>query len=137
MIRVEKLQRWHLERLRERGVAVDEILDRPDYVDALTINGYAAVALDGVCACIGLSEQNHGNYRVWALTDPILASKYFLAINRACRRFLVEFNAPRVETVVYMGNLKGDRWVRIHGFEPEGVMRNWNDGRDAMLYSRI
>ena len=138
-MRVEKLERWHLERLRERGVEnVALILSRESYLAELSINGFAGLIGEGVVAAMGLCEQNAGNFRCWAFTDPELASRHFVSVCKLVRTYLVEFKAPRIETVVYMGNIKGHRWVtEILGFEAEGIMRNWGEGRDAMLYSRI
>jgi len=135
---VEQLERWHLEALQKRGVAVEPLLARADYVDALALHGFAGLVDEGIVACMGVCEQNPGNFRCWAFTDPELASRYFLRVCKLMRAWLAEFPAPRIETVVYMGNLAGHRWVtKILGFEAEGIMRNFNDGRDAMLYSRI
>ncbi len=138
-MRVEKLERWHLERLQARGVEnVALILSRESYLTELSIHGFAGLVAEGVVAAMGLCEQNAGNFRCWAFTDPELASRHFVAVCKLVRAYLVAFKAPRIETVVYMGNVKGHRWVtEILGFETEGIMRNWGEGRDAMLYSKI
>ncbi len=137
-MRVEKLERWHLEAMLKRGVTVEPLLERADYVETLAINGFAGIVDEGVVACMGVCEQNPGNFRCWAFTDDKLASRYFLQICKLMRAWLRQFDARRIETVVYMGNLRGHRWVtEILGFETEGIMRKFGDGGDAMLYSRI
>lgn len=135
---VEKLQRWHLDMLADQGVA--EARPPLSYFDATIASGpaYAGYTREGVVTCMGLILIAPGVYRCWALTDPVLASKHFLAVNKAMRAFLVEHPFPRIETVVLVGNVAGHRWcTELHGFQAEGIMRNWDAGADAMLYSRI
>lgn len=134
---VETLQRWHLDMLADQGVA--EARPPLSYFDATIASGpaYAGYTKDGVVTCMGLILLAPGVYRCWALTDPVLASRHFLAVNKAMRAFLAEHPFPRIETVVLVGNIAGARWAKLQGFKTEGVMRNWNDGKDALLYSRI
>ena len=137
-MKVERLQRHHFEALREQGCNIGGILTTPGYFEALTAQGFAGVVDAGVVACMGACEQNPGNWRCWAHTDPYLASKHFFALNKAMRGWLAEFRPPRLETVVLVGNLTGIRWARdLHGFQQEGVMQHAFEGRDAWLLSRV
>lgn len=132
------MKREHIERLETQGASIGELLIRPDFIAALTPYGFAGIVDQGIVACLGVVEQNPGNFRCWAHTDDILMSRYFLPACKAMRRWIGEFRVPRLETVVYVGNIRGHRWVQdILGFNYEGMMRNFHDGRDAWLYSRI
>jgi len=136
-VTVEKLQRWHLDLLADQGVA--EARPPLEYFDATVASGpaYAGYVPAGVVTCMGLILLAPGVYRCWALTDPILASRHFLAVNKAMRGFLVEHPFPRIETVVLVGNIAGARWAKLQGFESEGIMRNFDNERDALLYARV
>lgn len=138
-MRTETLKREHVERLAEQGCEVGELLTKPDYLrDLLAVGpGFAGVVDDGVVGILGMCEQLPDNYRCWAHTDRELASRHFVALNRAMRAFLTEFRKPRIETVVFVGNEQGRRWAELHGFQQEGVMRNYHAGFDAWLYARI
>lgn len=138
---IEPLHPTHMLALEEQGAeGAAPIMRRPGYLKALLANGpaFAGIVDEGVVAAVGMGEQNPGNFRCWAITDRKLASRHFLAVNKGIRAFFAESRAPRIETVVFIGNVAGHRWVtRILGFTPEGVMRRFHEGRDAMLYSRI
>jgi hypothetical protein len=138
-MKVEKLTRWHMNMLEKQGVV--EVIPVYAYLDTLLLNGPAfAGMVDGaVVAAMGLVEQNKDNWRCWAITDPVLAKRYFLGLNKEVRAFFAEYRKPRIETIVLVGNVPGHRWVtEVLGFKPEGIMRKWDDGKhDAVLYSRV
>lgn len=132
------MHRWHLERLLAQGVRECCLaLDTEGMIASLEPHGYAGVVDKNVAATVGVVEQNPGNWHCWAYTDPILASLYFLPIARAMKRWLDGFKVPRIQTVVFADNERGHRWVKLLGFEMEGVMRNWSAGKDVTLYSRV
>lgn len=121
-----------------QGCSVGELLGRDDFIEALTPHGFAGVAPEGVAAIMGVCEQNAGNWRCWAHTDPVLARRYFVPIVKRMRTWLAEFHVPRIETVVLVGNMQGLRWTRdVLGFKQEGIMRNAFYGADAWLLSRV
>lgn len=66
------------------------------------------------------------------------AGKRFHSIHRAVYRFLDVCGVRRVEATVDVGFDAGDRWMKMLGFEYEGLMRAYRpDGADMKLYARI
>jgi hypothetical protein len=66
------------------------------------------------------------------------AGSHFHKIHRAVHRFLVTCGIRRVEATVDVGFEAGDRWMKMLGFEFEGLMRAYRpDGADMKLYARI
>ena len=58
-------------------------------------------------------------------------------IHRAVLRGLSAAPFRRIEAHVEASHAEGHRWIAALGFELEGVMRNFWNGRDFALYSRI
>jgi hypothetical protein len=137
-VKIEQLTRAHVETLAAQGV--EEAQEALAYIQK-TIDGgpaFAGLVDEGVAACVGLYPINEYTYRCWALTDPKLASRHFLSLNKAMRAWFIESRIPRIETTVSRGNVKGHRWVtKILGFGLEGIMHNFYQGHDAGLYARI
>lgn len=140
-MKIEQLQRWHVEALAAQGnVEAVPILENERTLLSLIEDGpgFAGVADDGVVAIMGMAEYSKGVHRCWALIDPALTRKHFIAICKGMRGFLAEHRHPRVETLVLKGNVPGHRWIRhVLGFEFEGVLRNYSPPQDAVIYSRI
>lgn len=66
------------------------------------------------------------------------AGEHFHKIHRAVHRFLSTCGIRRVEATVDVNFDEGDRWMRMLGFEFEGLMRAYRpDGADMKLYARI
>jgi hypothetical protein len=66
------------------------------------------------------------------------AGRHFHKIHRAVNRFLGIAGFRRVEATVDVGFDAGDRWMKMLGFEFEGLMRAYRpDGADMKLYARI
>jgi hypothetical protein len=66
------------------------------------------------------------------------AGRHFHKIHRAVNRFLDIAGFRRVEATVDVGFDAGDRWMKMLGFEFEGLMRAYRpDGADMKLYARI
>lgn len=137
-MKIEELQPWHLEKLGRQGVS--EAHDAVKFCERMKESGPSFVGWvdEGVVACVGLMCLSPGVYRCWALTDPVLAPKHFLSLNKAMRAWFAEQRIPRIETTVLKGNIAGHRWVtELLGFEMEGVMFNFYQGYDACLYARV
>ena len=73
---------------------------------------------------------------VWAYLSSH-AGRHMVALTRAAQRYLAVAPQRRVEAYVETGFEAGHRWIQVLGFEREGVLRAFYQGRDMTLYSRI
>lgn len=140
-MRIEQLRAWHLRELAEQGTPMAS--ETLVYVDKLIELGpaFAGVAAEGVVGAMGLAEQNPGNFRCWAVTDPRLLPQYLVAVCKHMRRTMdalyAERRACRIETIVQEGNEAGRRWVALLGFENPYLMRGFNRNGSAWMYERV
>lgn len=141
-MRTEKLQRWHMEKLRDQGVVdAANILARGGYMEMLMEHiGWVGVVDDGVVCAVGMVRMEAGHLRCWAVTDPDLTSRNFLLVCKGIRRFLRTVHNEHIETVVEVGNIYGMRWVEnVLGFhDPKPITTVRPDGSEcaAMVYER-
>lgn len=131
----EHLQRIDLQDAQRRFFASFD----DAYVQALKGGGpaYTAEADGRVIACGGIMLQWPGRALVWSLLSRH-AGRHFVALHRCVSKRLDEANVRRLEAVVDATFEPGHRWVRLLGFEREGLMRGYApDGRDHVLYARV
>ena len=66
------------------------------------------------------------------------AGRFFPAIHKAVRDFLIRTPYRRIEATVDVGFKEGHRWIKMLGFELEGYMKAYRpDGADMLLYARV
>ena len=136
-MQIEPLKPWHMKALEAQGVK--EAKPTYAYLNSLMVPpSFAGVVDAGVVCAMGMVEQNPGNWRCWAITDPKLTRRHFIALNKAMRAFLTEFRKPRIETIVLVGNRAGERWAELHGFvRPRDPMHNYCEHGHAWLYEKV
>ncbi len=111
----------------------------PEYAEQLRAAGpaYSLVVGDEVFACAGLIPQWENRAVAWALVASE-AGRHFRAIHQAVLRTFELHPFRRIETAVLQDFEQGHRWVRMLGFEREGLMRAYSpDGQDYDLYARV
>lgn len=73
----------------------------------------------------------------WALVSKD-AGKCFTSIHKAVNNFLIYAPYRRIEANVDVGFKAGHKWIKMLGFEIEGLMKAYRpDGKDMFLYSRV
>lgn len=66
------------------------------------------------------------------------AGRFFPAIHKAVRDFLIRAPYRRIEATVDVGFEQGHRWIKMLGFEIEGYLKAYRpDGADMLLYARV
>lgn len=93
-------------------------------------------------ACAGLIPLWHGRASAWALIGNRVDRYDMIWIHRRVRFFLDMIQRDqlyrRIEATVLNSFDEGHRWVRLLGFEPEGLMRCYDAwAQDNMLYARV
>lgn len=76
-----------------------------------------------------------GRGYLWGLLAEGLGSS-MTPIHRVVARALAETSLDRIEAYIDQDHEAAGRWIRLLGFEQEGVMRAFWKGRDFALYSR-
>lgn len=85
----------------------------------------------------GMLPQWENRAIAWALLADNLDNQ-FLKIHTAVKRFIDVSGFRRIEATVDMGFPQGIRWMKMLGFEQEGIMRAYRpDGADMILFARI
>ena len=99
-------------------------------VSLLGLFALVAVAIGGVVEL----WKDRGS--AWGLLSTGLAAD-MPVIHRVVRRVIETSPLARIEAQVACGHNAGQRWVRMLGFEHEGVMRSFWNGRDYDLFARV
>lgn len=131
----------HLELVDLREQEKDHVLTNPDKYDALSKIGLGGTMVyDGcVLGCFGFFENWPGNYEVWVIPS-VHVTRYpavFLRtikgkLDRIAETHNVDrFQSPAVSDVVH------DKWMRHFGFQEEGIMRRYSNGRDFKMWGRL
>jgi hypothetical protein len=137
-IRAFQPQDLHAISLQNAQMGVHELITYDHYGESLAAAGPAFTAtVDGeVIACIGTIPQWKDYARAWALLSRH-SGKNLLALTRGIRRWLRFHNAGRVDTAVACDFPQAIRWAQMLGFEREGVMRKYAEGKDFYLYAQV
>lgn len=95
-----------------------------------------------VLGCAGMVEQWPGRAEAWCMIGCDVPRWAWLAIHRTVAwRMDVAAEAlgfRRIEATVRAGWAPGERWVRMLGFEYEGLMRAYSpDGADYVRWARV
>jgi RimJ/RimL family protein N-acetyltransferase len=109
--------------------------------DAVLAAGPGFIGYDeqGPLGAIGFAIRWRGHAAVWALIaerglhNPVNG----MLVTAMAHRMLDDAGYERIECHVEEGWERAHRWVRTLGFESEGLMRKFRDGRDYRLYARI
>lgn len=68
--------------------------------------------------------------------------KYPLAFHKQCiellNKYFAELNVPRFQCYVMSEYLEGNRWMKLMGFQREGLLRKFGaDGKDYFVWSKV
>jgi hypothetical protein len=91
---------------------------------------------DTPIACGGFQECWPGRSIAWAVLSDA-AGAWMLPLTRAVRRGLREHPAERIEAQVLEGFHPGLRWATLLGFECEGRLRRFHEGRDYRAFALL
>ena len=96
----------------------------------------AAVEDDRLYGMAGIYEVWEDRGLAWALLAQD-AGAHMLTLHRLVQRALDVSLLRRVEADVLDTHEEGHRWMRLLGFQHEGVRRRYWQGRDYALYARV
>lgn len=139
-MRVEHFKSEHLDQLERQLSKTYENIN-PDCRKALVANKttWTIMGNDGrIFMCGGIIKYWENRVEAWAMFDQNMASE-FISVHRICKRYLDFLPHKRIECVVQTDFKEGNRWAKALGFELEcpRLKCYFNDGKDAVLYSRI
>lgn len=90
-----------------------------------------------VVGIAGLVPQWENRAMAWAMVSRH-AGRHFMQMHRAVQRFLNVSPYRRIEATVDVGFPEGEKWLKMLGFEREGLMRAYRpDGADMILFARV
>lgn len=120
-----------------------ELCQNIEYLKGLQKLGpcYTGYTKEGkVVGAAGVRQLNAKTYEGWAILAKD-SKPYAKSIIRAVDLFIknmFEFDAAdRFQATVRMDFAEGHRFAKILGFTPEGILKNFEFGKDFMMYSRI
>ena len=148
---VYKQEPFRAEHIEQFVIQSDQNVERHTYEswsadDWETISGQGLAVTgfrdESPIIVVGIIPMWHGRALGWALFSAGLNRSDLLFIHRAVVEKLDLFQRDpafkRIEATVRETFIQGHRWVRLMGFRPEGLMRNYDpDGHDNRLYARI
>lgn len=122
---------------------LEQALQNIEYLKCLQKYGvaYSGFTEEGICVgAAGVRQINLKTYEGWAILSKD-SYKYIKSILRAVDLFIqnyFEFDvADRIQATVKLSYEKGHRFAKLLKFEPEGILKNYEDGADYMMYARI
>lgn len=117
-------------------VLTGALLTRETLASQILAGPAVAVMEGGLPIAIGgLCRVWEGRYSCWGiLSRP--AAPHMIALTRMVKDMLWEFNGNRLEAYVAVGHGSGEKWVKMLGFQYEGVMHKFHGGRDFTLWAR-
>lgn len=114
-----------------------------EYLESLKKLGpaYSGFTPDGrVVGAAGVRQINAKAYEGWALLaeDSKPYSKSIIrAVDLFIRNFFEVDAADRFQATVKLNFKEGHRFAKLLGFEPEGILKQYDCGEDYMMYARI
>lgn len=91
-----------------------------------------------VIAVAGLSPQWQGRAVLWCYIATGIPKRIWPALHRAALRGLAARDERRIEAQTYVGWAPGERWLRMLGFECEGMARGFApNGADCSSWARV
>lgn len=114
-----------------------------EYLQSLKKYGvaYSGFTKDGACVgAAGVRQINLKTFEGWAILAED-SHKNIKSILRAVDLFIqnyFEFGvADRFQATVRLSYEKGHRFAKLLKFEPEGILKNYEDNEDFMMYARV
>ena len=120
--------------------ALEAIGDWRAMIRTAAASGPAWTALhDGrVLGVAGLGVHWAGRAEAWCLLTRDVPARLWPALHRAALRGIAEAGYRRIEASAKTGFEQGQRWLRMLGFVPEGLMPAYGpDGSDHMRWARV
>jgi len=123
--------------LQPEQIALGQVVDETMLATAIA-NGIAMAAVkDGrILALGGIVKLWADRGTAWGLLSTDLQAS-MPAIHKVVWRVIDTSPLARVEAQVAVGHEAGQRWVRMLGFQHEGVARAFWQGRDYDLFARV
>ena len=122
---------------------LEQILCNMEYLQNLKKYGtaFSGFTQDGVCVgAAGVHQINLKTYEGWAILSED-SSRHIKSILRAVDLFIQNYFqwdvADRFQATVKLSYVKGHRFAKLLKFQPEGILKNYEDGADYMLYARV
>lgn len=122
---------------------LEQALNNMEYLKCLKQYGvaYSGFTKDGICVgAAGVRQINLKTFEGWAILSED-SHKNIKSILRAVDLFIqnyFEFNvADRFQATVRLSYEKGHRFAKLLKFEPEGILKNYEDNEDFMMYARV
>lgn len=104
-------------------------------------NSFTVCREDLIIACGGLVHHWSGRGELWIILSFKLDRSDMLFLHRTVKKFLDDCHDSgytRLEASVLEGFVAGHKWLKMLGFEPEGIMRSYDpSGKTHTSYSRI
>lgn len=128
----------------EHAYRIARIVDM-EFINAMNFHesrGASLTALydDEVFCCGGVNVLWKGVGEAWTVNGP-LTVKYPVTFHKLISRWLAlftkKYDLQRLQAIVEAGNEMHVKWIESLGFEREGTLRKYHDGRDYLMYARI
>ena len=101
---------------------------------------WTALSDDGIVGCAGVRILWEGTGEAWALFSPLLW-KYRLSVQKAVLKGLdlieEKYRLQRIQAAVDESHERALQWAYSLGFEEEGLMMRYYNGRHFWMVSRI
>lgn len=122
---------------------LEQALQNMEYLQSLKKYGvaYSGFTKDGVCVgAAGVRQINLKTFEGWAILSED-SHKNIKSIIRAVDLFIQNYFqfdvADRFQATVRLSYEKGHRFAKLLKFEPEGILKNYEDNEDFMMYARV
>ena len=122
---------------------LEQALTNMEYLKCLKQYGiaYSGFTKDGICVgAAGVRQINLKTFEGWAILSED-SHKNIKSIIRAVDLFIqnhFKFDvADRFQATVKLSYEKGHRFAKLLKFEPEGILKNYENGEDFMIYGRV
>jgi len=128
---------WQVRLQSVQVVALGEVT--PQYAQLLAASGPAVSAIeDGILlGCCGVAATPYTGGILWGFVGTDCGPR-MLKVHRGVSRFIDSVRHRRIEATVLAGFEPGCRWMKLLGFEFEGVMRKYgSDGSDYLRYAKV
>jgi len=128
---------WQIRLQSAQVIALGEIT--PAYAEVLAASGPALTAVEGglVLGSCGIASTQYTGGILWGFVGADCGPR-MLKVHRAVARFIECSRQRRIEATVIAGFEPGCRWMKLLGFEFEGVMRKYgSDGSDYLRYAKV
>jgi hypothetical protein len=118
-----------------------DLLSHKEHLEALEKSSIACTGvINGVVmACGGVSPFINGNAEIWLIPSVYLKSDSFL-FARNLRRWLFgvreDLALIRMQTACIDDELHCN-WMKFLGFEKEGIMKKYHNGKDYIMWGRV